>query len=147
MSALVFLCAVIAVHDADGPLWCASGEKVRLQGVAARELDGSCRPNQPCPVGSPITARTAAIVALGGRVDAQKTARLARYERGVLQHVYLAPPHVRLSCTRTGTSRGRVTAWCQLPSGRDLSCEAIRAGAAVRWAKFDREGKLTRCRA
>ncbi|GAA4720909.1 hypothetical protein GCM10023325_17560 [Sphingomonas lutea] len=44
-----FTCTPIAVWDGDGPIWCAEGQKVRIAGVAARELDGTCRSRQPCP--------------------------------------------------------------------------------------------------
>ena len=54
IAGLLFACAAIGLHDADGPIYCATGEKIRLAGVAARELDGSCRPDQPCPPGDPI---------------------------------------------------------------------------------------------
>jgi endonuclease YncB( thermonuclease family) len=130
-----FLCLAIAVHDADGPIRCASGQKVRLAGIAAREWDGSCQPNQPCPPGSPLQARRALIRAMGA-VEEQGTAEAfhARFSRPV-----------RLTCTATSKSHGRVVAWCRLPNGRDLSCEAIRVRAAVRWARFDPAGRLARC--
>lgn len=38
-----FSCTPIAVWDGDGPIWCAEGPRIRLAGVAAREIDGSCR--------------------------------------------------------------------------------------------------------
>jgi endonuclease YncB( thermonuclease family) len=44
-----FRCTPVAVWDGDGPVWCAEGPRVRIAGVAAREMDGSCKPNQPCP--------------------------------------------------------------------------------------------------
>jgi endonuclease YncB( thermonuclease family) len=52
---------------------------------------------------------------------------------------------VRLSCEATGTSYNRTVAWCRLPDGRDAACVAIRAGVAVRWAKFDPQQRLARC--
>ena len=44
-----FACTPIAVYDGDGPVWCAEGPRIRLAGIAAREMDGTCRTNQPCP--------------------------------------------------------------------------------------------------
>lgn len=52
-----FTCTPVAVYDGDGPVWCAEGPKVRIAGVAAREMDGTCRPNQPCPPVTAIDAR------------------------------------------------------------------------------------------
>ena len=44
-----FQCTPVAVWDGDGPIWCAEGPHIRLSGIAAREIDGSCRPGHPCP--------------------------------------------------------------------------------------------------
>jgi endonuclease YncB( thermonuclease family) len=44
-----FKCTPVAVWDGDGPIWCAEGPRIRISGVAAREIDGTCRANQPCP--------------------------------------------------------------------------------------------------
>jgi hypothetical protein len=33
----------------DGPIWCAEGPKIRLSGIAAREIDESCRPGHHAP--------------------------------------------------------------------------------------------------
>ena len=37
-----FNCTPTAVWDGDGPIWCAEGPHIRLSGIAAREMDGSC---------------------------------------------------------------------------------------------------------
>ena len=42
-----FQCTPTLVWDGDGPIWCAEGPRIRIAGVAAREIDGSCRPGQP----------------------------------------------------------------------------------------------------
>ena len=47
----------LAVWDGDGPNWCAERPHIRLWGIAAREIDGSCRPGHPCPAADPIAAR------------------------------------------------------------------------------------------
>ena len=39
-----FTCTPTAVWDGDGPIWCAEGPKIRLAGIAAREIDGECKP-------------------------------------------------------------------------------------------------------
>jgi endonuclease YncB( thermonuclease family) len=46
-----FDCAPVRVWDGDGPVWCAEGPRIRLSGIAAREIGGICRSNQPCPKG------------------------------------------------------------------------------------------------
>ena len=61
-----FACTPTRVWDGDGPVWCAEGPHVRLAGIAAREMDGTCRANQPCPDASAIEARDALVVLLGG---------------------------------------------------------------------------------
>lgn len=55
----------VAVWDGDGPIWCAEGPHVRLAGIAARETDGSCRTNQPCPAADPKVSRDALVSLLG----------------------------------------------------------------------------------
>src|SRR5690349_11755189 len=61
-----FSCTLVAVWDGDGPVWCAEGPRVRIAGVAAREMAGSCRSNQPCPPVSAIDARDRLVRLLGG---------------------------------------------------------------------------------
>lgn len=39
-----FECTPVAVWDGDGPIWCAEGPRLRLAGIAARELDGTSLP-------------------------------------------------------------------------------------------------------
>jgi endonuclease YncB( thermonuclease family) len=132
-----FTCKAIALHDVDGPVHCAGGQKIRLQGIGATETDGTCRPNQPCIPGDPMVQRrtmvTRAIGATIAREDASKYG----------QAWFLRP--VTLTCTPTGKSHDRVTAWCRRPDGADLSCEAIRAGVAARWQRYDRGGRLLAC--
>lgn len=132
---VAFICTAIAIHDADGPIWCEEGPKVRLSGIAARELDGTCRPGHPCPTTDPIMARATIVQLLGAKVDE---------DRSDEEHIFFLRP-VRLRCESTGTSYSRVTAWCALPDGRDLSCAAIEAGAALRWSRYDAGGRLIGC--
>jgi len=133
---MLLICLAIALHDVDGPIRCQSGERIRLAGVGATELDGSQRPGQPGVAGDPFAQRRAMAVALGGGIGADN-----RRPDGYLT---FARP-VRLSCEAVGTSWNRTVAWCQLPNGQDASCVAIRAGIAVRWAKFDPSQRLARC--
>jgi hypothetical protein len=44
----------------------AEGPNVRIAGVAAREMDVTCRPNQPCPAVDAIDARDRVVRLLGG---------------------------------------------------------------------------------
>jgi hypothetical protein len=61
-----FVCTPTHVWDGDGPVWCAEGPHLRLSGIAAREMDGTCRSNQPCPDASAIETRDALVALLGG---------------------------------------------------------------------------------
>jgi endonuclease YncB( thermonuclease family) len=115
---VAFECRVSRVHDGD-TLTCESGVRVRLNAINARELDGSCGTGHPCPAANAIDARD----------------YLTRLALGQT-----------LACQQTGTSYNRVTAWCAVESGADLSCEMVRSGMAAPWARFDREGRLKACR-
>ena len=59
--------------------------------------------------------------------------------------LWFAQP-IRLQCEVTGKSYKRLTAWCSLPNGRDLSCLAIKAGVAARWERYDSKGRPVGCR-
>lgn len=139
----VFLCAVSLIYDAD-TLTCADATprtsdnlRVRIAGVSALERDGTC--NAPaCPTLDPVVARQR-MAALIGR--SAGTIRMG----GGYDHLVMAKPYTVLRCLPANRTKGRVAAWCTLPGGRDLSCAVIRVGAAVRWEKFDRGGRLTRC--
>src|SRR5574339_339007 len=61
-----FACTPTRVWDGDGPIWCAEGPKVRLAGIAAREMDGTCNANQPCPPASAVDARNQLVNLLVG---------------------------------------------------------------------------------
>lgn len=108
-------CVVTGVHDGDGPIYCASGEKIRLTAIAARELDETCNPGHPCPSASGASAR-----------DELRSLALGQ----------------TLSCEATGTSYGRITAWCWRADGAELNCAMLRSGKASYWAKFDRAGRM-----
>src|SRR3954468_20079043 len=61
-----FACTPVAVWDGDGPVWCAEGPKIRIAGIAAREIDESCRSNQPCPAVTGAEARDRLVRLFGG---------------------------------------------------------------------------------
>lgn len=122
-----FTCTPTAVWDGDGPVWCAEGPKVRIAGVAAREMDGSCRPGQPCPAVGAEEARDRLVRLLGG-------------PRGTLEtgHIEVrAPP---MQCLSDGSAGGsRTAAWCTSPTFGDLSCAVVEAGGVVRWPRYWRD--------
>jgi len=120
----LFVCTPIAVYDGDGPIWCAEGPKIRLAGIAAREMDGTCRDNQPCPAIRAERSRNYLISLVGKRTGTLPTG-----------HVKVTGP--ALKCTSTGGAGGdRTGAWCVSPKVGDLSCAMVRAGMALRWDKF-----------
>lgn len=119
-----FTCTPTHVWDGDGPVWCAEGPHLRIAGIAAREMDGTCRTNQPCPAASAIETRDALVQLMGGA-------------RGTIStgHVVVRGP--RLTCRSEGGAGGnRTAAWCRLPSGADLSCAMIKTGAVLRWDRY-----------
>jgi endonuclease YncB( thermonuclease family) len=115
------------VYDGDGPVWCAEGPKIRIAGVAAREMDGTCRPNQPCPPVGANDARDRLVRILGG-------------PRGTLPEGHVKVRSATMTCVSEGSAGGsRTAAWCSSPAVGDLSCAVVRAGGAVRWARFWRD--------
>ncbi len=119
-----FTCTPVAVWDGDGPIWCAEGPRIRISGVAAREIDGACRSNQPCPPVSGTDARDRIVRLFGGA-------------RGKLPtgHIKVSAP--AMTCVSDGSAGGsRTAAWCRSPVFGDLSCAAVKAGGAVRWARY-----------
>jgi hypothetical protein len=122
-----FTCTPVAVYDGDGPVWCAEGPKVRIAGVAAREMDGTCRPNQPCPLVNAFDARDRLVRLFGG-------------PRGTLPEGHIKVRAAAMTCRSDGSAGGsRTAAWCTSPTFGDLSCAVIRAGGAIRWARFWRD--------
>lgn len=120
----MFVCTPTAVWDGDGPIWCAEGPKIRLAGIAAREIDGSCRSNQPCPAADARSARDYLVQLLGG-------------SRGTLPtgHVRVRGP--RLACLSDGNGRGdRTAAWCSAPAVGDVSCRMVQSGYVLRWDRY-----------
>jgi endonuclease YncB( thermonuclease family) len=124
-AGLTFTCTPIRVWDGDGPIWCAEGPKIRLAGIAAREIDGTCRPNQPCPTAGAVEARDRLAVLIGKPVGFSREG-----------HVLLKA--VPMRCTSVGDGKGsRTAAWCVTAQGVDLSCAMAQSGMALRWARYD----------
>lgn len=120
----VFTCTPVAVWDGDGPVWCAEGPKIRLAGIAAREIDEACRPGHPCPAGGGKAARDELVGLLGGPRGSLSTG-----------HVRVAAPP--MSCVSDGSAGGsRTAAWCRTRSGIDLNCAMVRSGLAARWERY-----------
>ncbi len=119
-----FTCTPVAVYDGDGPIWCAEGPRIRLSGIAARELDGSCRPGHPCPAASGAAARDALVRLFGGPRGRMATG-----------HTRVRGP--RLSCLSAGSAKGtRTAALCRSPATGDLSCAMLRSGTVARWRRY-----------
>jgi endonuclease YncB( thermonuclease family) len=106
---------VASVHDGD-TFRLSDGTSVRLQGVDANEMDGSCH-NECAPMSATASRDYLSRMVLGRRVEIEPT----------------------------GRSYNRVTAWVSV-GGSDVSCALVTAGAAVIWRKYDRTGRLERCR-
>ena len=123
-SGQTFTCTPTHIWDGDGPVWCAEGPHLRIAGIAAREMDGTCRTNQPCPAASAIEARDALVQLMGGA-------------RGTISTGHVVVKGPRLTCRSEGGAGGnRTAAWCRLPSGADLSCAMIKTGTVLRWDRY-----------
>lgn len=130
-----FTCTPVRVWDADGPIWCAEGPRVRLDGIAAREMDGDCLPGHPCPAMNPLAARARLVALLAPkRIWPLKS-----------HHIALegAPG---LSCTSSGSAKGnRTSAICRTAANEDIGCALIAAGAALEWRRYS-GGRYASCR-
>lgn len=126
-----FSCTPVAVWDGDGPIWCEEGPRIRLAGIAAREMDGSCSSGHPC-IDTPPEVSRDALARLVGRPIGRKASG----------HVAVEGPAMR--CMSEGPAGGsRTAAWCVSSVGGDLACAMVRGGFAARW---DRYWKEHRCR-
>ncbi|WP_249403901.1 hypothetical protein [Sphingomonas sp. CFBP 13720] len=119
-----FMCTPTRVWDGDGPVWCREGPRLRLAGIAAREHDGTCRSNQPCPKASANGARDALVRLLGKPVS--------RSRQG---HVLVSGPTLRC-VSNGGAGRGRTGAWCVSPTRGDVSCAMVATGTVLRWQRY-----------
>ena len=119
-----FDCTPTAVWDGDGPIWCAEGPHIRLSGVAAREMDGTCRPGHPCPAADPMAARDHLVELLGKRGGVRPTGRIS-----------VTGPKMR--CRSAGGAGGNRTAtFCTSPRSGAISCAMVRHGYAARWDRY-----------
>ncbi|MEO6152754.1 MAG: hypothetical protein ABIT09_08670 [Croceibacterium sp.] len=123
-SGQTFACTPTAVWDGDGPVWCAEGPRIRIAGIAAREIGGSCRNNQPCPDATAEQARDALVNLVGERAGVGREG-----------HVLVRGP--TMQCISTGNAGGsRTAAWCVSPRSGDLSCAMITTGTVLRWQRY-----------
>lgn len=119
-----FRCTPTAVWDGDGPVWCAEGPRIRLSGIAAREMDGACRRGHPCPSVSGEAARDALV-------------RLIGTPTGVGRHGHIEVQGPTMQCLSDGSGVGRRTAaWCISPKSGDINCAMVQGGWALRWDRY-----------
>jgi endonuclease YncB( thermonuclease family) len=109
-----FTCTVAAVHDGDTLRCFERGPdgrqiRVRISGIDARELDGSCVPGHPCATAPPEAA----------------TAALERVANGQT-----------LQCDPENMTYGRIAAFCVNSAGVDLSCAMLKSGTVALWPRY-----------
>ena len=127
-----FTCTPTHVWDGDGPIWCEEGPRLRLAGIAARELDGTCSSGHPCPRASAEDARDALVALLGNPVGVSKHG-----------HVLVVGPPLR--CRSDGSAGGNRTAsWCISPQSGDINCAMVNGGWALRWDRYWRDHRKRR---
>lgn len=119
-----FDCTPIKVWDGDGPIHCAEGPRIRLAGIAAREMDGRCSPGHPCPASSGPAARAALAGLLGRTTGTAPTG-----------HLLIEGP--ALKCLSEGSAKGsRTAAWCTSRKAGDLSCAMVASGTVAKWERY-----------
>lgn len=124
-SGMTFQCTPTRVWDGDGPIWCEEGPRIRLAGIAAREIDETCRPGQPCPRASGHAARDYLVNLLGGA-------------KGTTRDGHIIVHGAVLTCRSLGSGKGnRTAAFCGIDPAHDLSCAMVTAGYALRWKQYD----------
>lgn len=123
-SGQIFACTPVRVWDGDGPIWCAEGPRVRLSGIAAREMDGSCKPGHPCPKADPVQSRDALVKLVGRRT-------------GVAREGHIIVTGATMACRSVGSAGGdRTGAFCTSPLSGDLSCQMVASKWADKWPKY-----------
>lgn len=119
-----FTCTPERVWDGDGPVWCKEGPRVRLAGIAAREIGESCRPYQPCPEASAAAARDQLVKLVGEPIGTSREG-----------HILVEGPP--LKCRSDGSAKGtRTAAWCETQAGVDLNCAMVDSGVALKWDRY-----------
>jgi endonuclease YncB( thermonuclease family) len=120
-----FQCTSNRVWDGDGPIWCSEGPRVRLSGIAAREMDASCSKNHLCPKASAVEARDALVRLIGKPIG--------KSSQG---HILVRGP--TMTCRSEGGAGDNPTAaWCISPVAGDVSCAMVKGG----WAR----GRQKKC--
>lgn len=119
-----FQCTPTRVWDGDGPIWCAEGPRIRLSGVAAKELDSSCKQQHPCPKPDPIQSRDALVRLIGMPIGFAREG-----------HVLVRGP--KMTCRSDGGAGGdRTAAFCVSPQSGDVSCNMVEGGWAAKWQRY-----------
>ena len=119
-----FRCTPVRVWDGDGPIWCAEGPRVRLSGIAAREMDGTCKAGHPCSEVDPRVSRDALASLIGRPVGVSREG-----------HVLVRGP--TMSCRSDGSAGGsRTAAFCVSPQAGDVSCAMVGGGWAEKWERY-----------
>ena len=119
-----FTCTPTHVWDGDGPVWCSEGPRLRLAGIAARELDSSCSAGHPCPNASGIASRDALVDLLGTPT-------------GVSRYGHILVDGLPLQCRSDGSAGGKRTAsWCVSPRHGDINCAMVSGGWALPWDRY-----------
>ena len=120
----VFSCTPVAVWDGDGPIWCAEGPRVRLNAIAAREIDGTCRSGHPCHDATGVASR-------------DHLASLLGRSNGRLSHGHIRIEGPPLRCRSSGSAGGtRTAARCVSPTHGDIGCRMVRDGYALQWRQY-----------
>lgn len=123
-----FSCTPTQVWDGDGPVWCKEGPRIRLAGIAAREMDDTCRARSPCPAASAVDARDALVNLLGRAAGI-----------GPRGHVLIHGAST-MRCTSDGWAKGnRTAAWCMLQGRVALSCAMIQTRTVLPWPRYMRD--------
>lgn len=123
-TGLIFTCTPTHVWDGDGPIWCAEGPRIRLSGISAREMDGTCRPGHPCPKADPSASRDHLVKLIGKPTGTASTG-----------HVLVNGEPLR--CRSVGSGKGRRTAaWCSNSTAGDLSRAMVKSGYAAKWDRY-----------
>lgn len=122
-----FECTPTRVWDGDGPIWCAEGPHIRVSGIAAPEMDGTCRPGHPCASIDPEAARDALVLFIGKPIGLSPEG-----------HVLVSGP--TMNCRSDGGAGGnRTAAFCVSPQSGDVSCNMVSRGFAAKWDKYWRD--------
>lgn len=130
-----FACTPTRVWDGDGPIWCAEGPRIRLAGIAAREVkrtngrivDAGCKGGHPCSTSDGVAARDHLVTLVGRATGEAATGHVL--VRGEV-----------LTCESVGSGKGvRTAAWCRNGSSGDLSRAMVRDGFAERWERYWRD--------